>query len=131
MRFRGSFAWLPAGFLFLAGAVRAAGSPPTACGGVGKAPCPLQAWMRSEFAEPYALRDFDRLATNALALVSVNPRPMEWRDWDAFAQQAAEAARAQDEEHLLQACTHCHRAYRREYIEKFRLRALSASHDAM
>jgi cytochrome c553 len=87
--------------------------------------------MREELAKPYATRHFDQVALSAAALVRLNPSPTQWRDWDAFAQDAAHAARAHDAEHLLQACTRCHRAYRREYVEKFRQRALSASRDAM
>lgn len=131
MRFVALFAWLALGFLFIANAVRAAGTPPTACGGAGKAPCPLQSWMREELARPYAARRFDQVALNTAALIRLNPSPEEWRDWETFAQQAGRAALAHDEEHLLQACTRCHRTYRREYIEKFRQRALSPKQNAL
>jgi cytochrome c553 len=76
-------------------------------------------------ARPYAQRHFDELAASAEALIKLNPDPAGWQDWGEYARAAVQAARAQDEEHVLQACTRCHRAYRREYIETYRGRPLA------
>ncbi len=84
--------------------------------------------MREELARPYAERRFEQLELNAAALLSLNPNPAEWSEWSGFAQAAAHAARAHDEEHVLQACTRCHHTYRREYVEKYRGRALGGAH---
>ena len=80
--------------------------------------------MRQQLAGPYAQRHFDELAAHASALGRFNPNPAEWRDWGAFAQAVVQAAQAHDEEQVLQACTRCHHSYRREYLEKYRERAL-------
>ncbi|MEP7053168.1 MAG: hypothetical protein ABJB12_22575 [Pseudomonadota bacterium] len=87
--------------------------------------------MRAQFARPYATRDFDQLARNAAALAALNPNPVGWSEWTSFARAAEQAARAHDDEALLQSCTRCHRAYRKEYVEQYRERAFASSHDAM
>ena len=128
MRFVAPFSVLVLLGLLVTGGLEAAPPPLTACGAPGKGPCALQEWMREQLARPYALRRFDELAGNASALVSLNPNPAEWKDWNDFAQAAARAAQAHDEEHVLQACTRCHHSYRREYVEKYRMRALLLPH---
>jgi len=84
--------------------------------------------MRRRMAGPYAGRSFEELAGNAAALAAFNPDPERWREWPELAQQAERAARAHDELQTLHACTHCHRTYRREYVERFRNRRLPAEH---
>ncbi|MEO8900572.1 MAG: hypothetical protein ABI488_02965 [Polyangiaceae bacterium] len=76
-------------------------------------------------ARPYAQRRFDELAQNAEALVALNPNRAEWHDWDEFAHDAARAANAHDEAQTLRACSECHRAHRREYVERYRSRELA------
>jgi hypothetical protein len=80
--------------------------------------------MRERLARPYALRRFGELGANAGVLVTLNPNPTEWRDWDGFARDVQQAAAARDEEGALHACSQCHRSYRREYVETYRERAL-------
>ena len=129
MRVIGSLCLLAVLVLLGAAAPNTVAVPPlTACGVPGKGPCPLQGWMRDELARPYARRSFDELALNARALAGFNPDPTEWRDWGDFAQQAARAAEAHDEVHVLQACTRCHHSYRHEYVEKYRARAVGGAH---
>ncbi|HEY1533925.1 MAG TPA: hypothetical protein VGF76_07895, partial [Polyangiaceae bacterium] len=93
-------------------------------GSPGKPACPLQAWMREQMAAPYATRRFDELASNALALVALNPDPRGWRDWDELAVNAARACKAHDEAQTLRVCTQCHRTHRQEYLTQYRARAL-------
>lgn len=81
--------------------------------------------MRAQLARPYALRRFEELAHSAEALVAFNPNPAEWHDWDEFAHYAARAAAAHDEAQTLRACSQCHRAHRREYVERYRSRELA------
>jgi hypothetical protein len=81
--------------------------------------------MRQQMAKPYAARSFDELASNAVALVALNPKPKEWGDWDELAREAARGAKARDEVQTLRACTNCHRAHRHDYVKQYRERALN------
>lgn len=83
--------------------------------------------MREQMAQPYATRRFDELASNAMALVALNPNPKAWRDWDELALDAARAARAHDEARTLRACTQCHHAHLPEYVAQYRGRPLHGS----
>jgi len=94
------------------------------CGIVGKPACPLQNLMRQALARPYAARNFEELARGFAVTGSLNPAPREWRDWDALAEAGRKAASVGDADEALKSCTRCHRAYRREYIARFRERAV-------
>ena len=80
--------------------------------------------MRDRMARQYAARSFDELAGSAAALVALNPKPKEWRDWDGLALELARGAKARDEVQTLRACTQCHRAYRDDYMAQYREHAL-------
>ena len=97
------------------------------CGAPGKAPCPLQAWMRINMAAPLAASDLRKLATNLEALRGLNPDRARWTNWERFASDGARAARDGNASTTMRSCTSCHDVYRTRYNEQFRERAVSSA----
>jgi hypothetical protein len=94
------------------------------CGAPGKPACPLQEWMRNNLAVPYAKSDLSGLAKGLTQVVSFNPRPKKWGNWDKIASDGAAAARKGDKSRARLACTNCHKVYRRTYNFSHRQRPL-------
>ena len=85
------------------------------CGKPGKPPCPMQAWMRKKVSVPYAKKDWPKLATALDHLISLNPEPKKWANWDKFSRDGAKASRDGKKQGALASCTSCHKVYRRAY----------------
>jgi len=95
-----------------------------ACGTPGRPACPLQRWMRTEIAAPFAKKDAARLADGFERLAELNPDPKKWPKWSQFARDGARAAREHRAAAVIIACAHCHSTYRSDYNREFRRRAL-------
>ncbi|MEZ4225855.1 MAG: hypothetical protein R3B13_33215 [Polyangiaceae bacterium] len=118
-----TFEWAP----WLAAALlvsRATGASEGAarCGGPGRVPCPLQAWMRTHVAAPLATGKLDEVDQALQRLESLNPAPDKWQNWSKIAREGASAAREGDAKGARAACGRCHRAYRRAYNQNHRAR---------
>ena len=92
------------------------------CGKPGKPPCPMQAWMRNKLSSPYAKKEWSKLATALDQLVSLNPRPKKWANWNKFCSDGAGAAREGKQPGAQASCTSCHKIYRRAYNVAYRKR---------
>jgi len=118
-------AWAALGAaVLLALATPTAAARPPACGAPGKPACPLQHWMRHHLAAPYAKADFEGLAQGLDRLVALNPKPKGWANWKKFCTDGAAAARAERRASAVEACTRCHKVYRRTYNFTHRERPL-------
>jgi hypothetical protein len=96
------------------------------CGAPGLPACPMQGWMRTSLAAPYALRDYEALAKALEKLAAHNPAPNDpaWQDWNRHAHSAALAARAAQPWQVVKSCAACHVKYRRRYVASHRNRAI-------
>ena len=121
-RWPGWEALIAAVVLVLVGSAAAAES--ARCGAPGKPACPLQHWMRQRVAVPYAKADLEQLALALDELVELNPKPKGWTNWKKFCGDGAAAARAGKRASAAQACSRCHRVYRRTYNFTHRERPL-------
>ncbi len=121
-RWRGYAAMLAAVAFVLSDATAAA--EPARCGVPGRPACPLQHWMRQRLAAPYAKADLKRLAQALDDLVRLNPKPRGWGNWKKFCADGAAAARAGKRAGAVEACTRCHKVYRRTYNFTHRERPL-------
>lgn len=90
------------------------------CGAPGKPACPLQDWMRRNLALALAKKDGAALATHFEEIERRNPAKGQWANWNRFAREGAEAARAGRFSGVITTCGRCHSVYRSEYIAKYR-----------
>lgn len=114
------------GALVAATGLASAKEPGAVCGAPGKPPCPLQHWMRVHAAAPLAGGELDELERSFQTLVELNPDPAKWGNWTKIAKEGAQAARDRRESGVRTTCGRCHRAYRRAYNARYRLRAIGA-----
>jgi hypothetical protein len=118
-----------AGALVLGGAASA--GPPTReapieqaeCGGPGKPPCPLQAWMRTHVAAPLASNDAEALSTGLAKAARLSPDP-GWSSWASISETGSAAAKKGDIAGARASCKGCHDKWRDAYRAKYRLRPI-------
>ncbi len=88
-------------------------TPPPSCGGIGAAPCPLQAWMRGNARPALERRDFAALKGTFASIASL--APPGFTGWSGFAREGGRAAEAHDLDGVSAACEGCHVAHRDRY----------------
>lgn len=91
-----------------------------ACGAPGKPACELQNWMRRNLALALAKKDAAALVTHFEEIGRRNPAKGQWANWNKFAKDGAEAARAGRFSGVITTCGRCHSVYRAEYVAKYR-----------
>jgi hypothetical protein len=96
-----------------------AGAEP-ACGAPGKPACPLQDWMRRNLALALAKKDGPALVKHFEEIGRRNPSKGQWANWNKFAKDGADAARAGRFSGVITTCGRCHSVYRAEYIIRYR-----------
>lgn len=98
-----------------------------ACGGKGQKSCPLQGWMEANVQVPMEAGDLKKVAI-ALEKAAAFAPDKAWNEgeksWSALAKAGAEAARAGDAKAMKKTCKGCHKAFRKKYKAKFRMRAV-------
>jgi cytochrome c556 len=89
--------------------------------------CPLHDWMEKELQEPMDAGDLKKVAAGLEKLGGHVPDP-KWNDgengWAKLAKDGAAAAKAGDAKATGATCKSCHKAWRKEYKEKHRSKAL-------
>ena len=95
------------------------------CGGKGQKPCPLQGWMEDNVQIPMEKGQYDKVAA-ALEKVAKHAPTPEWNEgpksWKGSAEAGVAAAKAGDLKALKKTCKSCHKAHRKEYKKKFRMK---------
>lgn len=98
-----------------------------ACGGDGQPPCPLQGWMEQHMQPPFEKEDLKALAAALEKAAKFAPDP-KWNEgpnsWAKIANDAAAAAKAGDFKAARASCKSCHKAWRKQYRDQFRTKAL-------
>ena len=105
-----------------AGESRSAPAKEYACGEAGKAPCPLQGWMKTTLAPAAVRGDADALVKGFDFLAS-RPPP-GFAEWTRIAKEGAAMARKKDIEGAKVSCQACHGKYKSKYKEELRDRPL-------
>jgi hypothetical protein len=100
----------------------AAGKPKLAACGDKKNLCPLQSWMRKNVSTAVAAKDTAALARALDRVATFSPDP-SW-SWAEMSVKAADAARRGDMAEARKSCQGCHNAYKAQWQEKFRTRAV-------
>jgi len=89
--------------------------------------CPLHDWMEKELQEPMDAGDLKKVAASLEKVGSYAPDP-KWNEgdngWSKLAKEGAAAAKAGDAKAVGATCKSCHKAWRKEYKEKHRSKAL-------
>ena len=89
--------------------------------------CPLHDWMEKELQEPMDAGDLKKVAASLEKLGAHVPDP-KWNEgdngWAKLAKDGAAAAKAGDAKAVGATCKSCHKAWRKEYKEKHRSKAL-------
>jgi hypothetical protein len=89
--------------------------------------CPLHDWMEKELQEPMDAGDLKKVAAGLEKLGGYAPDP-KWNEgdngWSKLAKDGAAAAKAGDAKAAGATCKSCHKAWRKEYKEKHRSKAL-------
>lgn len=89
--------------------------------------CPLHDWMEKELQEPMDADDLKKVAAGLEKLGAYVPDP-KWNEgengWTKLAKDGATAAKAGDAKATGATCKSCHKAWRKEYKEKHRSKAL-------
>jgi hypothetical protein len=80
--------------------------------------------MRQHAALALAKKDAAALATHFETIGRMNPAKKEWGNWDRFAREGAEAARAGRMSGAITTCGRCHSVYRATYNAKYRMRSV-------
>ncbi|MDH5671009.1 MAG: hypothetical protein OEZ06_02610 [Myxococcales bacterium] len=98
-----------------------------ACGEKGQPACPLQGWMEKNVQEPMDKGDLKAVGKALEKAAAFAPDP-KWNDgdkgWSKLAKEGAAAAAAGDEKAAKKSCKTCHKAWRKQYKEKFRKKAV-------
>jgi hypothetical protein len=96
-----------------------------ACKPAGK--CPLHDWMENELQAAMDAGDLKKVAAGLEKVAGLAPDP-KWNEgdnaWKKLATAGATAAKAGDAKAAGAACKSCHKAWRKEYKEKHRTKAL-------
>lgn len=95
------------------------------CGDKGQKSCPLQGWMEDNIQAPLEKGDMKKVA-EALEKAAAFAPDKKWDEgdagWSATAKKGAAAAKAGDTKATKASCKSCHKAFRKEYKAKHRMR---------
>jgi cytochrome c556 len=98
-----------------------------ACGEEGQPKCPLQGWMEQNMQAPFEKEDLKALGAALEKAAKMSPDP-KWNEgatgWAKIANDAAAAAKAGDFKAVRESCKTCHKAWRKQYREQHRKKAL-------
>ncbi len=90
--------------------------------------CPLHDWMEKEMQAALDANDLKTLSEHLDKAATMAPDPT-WNEgeqsWSKTAKAGAAAAKAGDAKAAGQSCKTCHKAWRKQYKEKHRARALN------
>ena len=89
--------------------------------------CPLHDWMEKELQGPMDAGDLKKVGAALEKLGGYAPDP-KWNEgdngWSKLAKAGVDAAKAGDAKAVGATCKSCHKAWRKEYKEKHRSKAL-------
>jgi hypothetical protein len=89
--------------------------------------CPLHDWMEKEMQEPMDAGDLKKVGASLEKIAGMSPDPA-WNkadpSWEKLAKDGAAAAKAGDAKAVGASCKSCHKAFRKQYKEKFRTRPI-------
>jgi len=98
-----------------------------ACGEKGQKSCPLQGWMEDNVQAPLDDGNLKKVA-EALEKAATFAPDKKWDEgdsgWSATAKKGAAAAKAGDLKAVKASCKTCHKAFRKDYKAKHRMRAV-------
>lgn len=113
------------GALLGVSAIAAPVSADETCGEKGQKPCPMQGWMEDNVQVPMEDGDYKKVVA-ALKKVADMAPDKKWNEgdksWAEMTKEGIKAAEAEDLKALKKSCKSCHKAFRKEYKAKYRMR---------